>query len=80
MMFPGHRICSNAFCYFKGIGKDRLIILTAYYNLHGVITRDFHYKGRTKKAITYEEAKNIVDFLKNVADLHALDLLGRVSG
>jgi hypothetical protein len=64
----------------NGIGKSRLAALTKHYKENGACPRDFQYKGRNSKAMTFEESKRIVDFLSNISSIHALALPGRVPG
>lgn len=80
MFILGHVICRNSFMYYNNIGKSRLNSLASHYKMNGAVPRQFLYKGRNKKAIDFTEAKRIVDFVKNVATIHALSLPGRVSG
>ena len=51
-----------------------------HYLAVGPQPRDFHYRGRNCKAVTFDEAKHIYDYLLQVAETHALDLPGRVPG
>lgn len=57
-----------------------LIDLVKHYKMHGLCPRDFLYKGRNSKAVTFEQAKAIVDFITNISNVHALALPGRVPG
>lgn len=49
--------------YMNGIGKSRLTALTKHYKEYSASPRDFFYEGRNSKAVTFEQAKQIVDFL-----------------
>lgn len=76
----GVKICRNAFMYMNKLSNGLLNDLIKHYKQHGLCPREFHYKGRNKKAVSYEQAKLIVDFLLNVSKVHALALPGRVPG
>lgn len=76
----GVKICRSAFLFMNNLGNGLLIDLTLHYKKHGLCPREFYYKGRNSKAVTYEQAKHIVDFLNNISNIHALALPGRVPG
>lgn len=62
------------------LGKSLLLTLTKHYNEHGLCSRDFMYKGRNNKAVSFQQAKKIIDYLTSVSNIHALALPGRVPG
>lgn len=66
--------------YLHGISTTRLKNLKKHYSAEGAVPRCFNYKGRNNKAVTYDDAKTILEFLTRIASLHALDLPGRVPG
>ena len=76
----GVSLCRPAFLYMNCIGKDRWRYVRKAYELEGGCPRTFKYRGRNKKAITYEDSCMIAKFLDNLADIHSLALPGRVPG
>ena len=66
--------------FMNGIGDDRLKALTKHYAKEGAEARCFNYKGRNSKALTLEDSQRIVTFLEQTAQVHALDLPGRLPG
>ena len=68
------------FMFMNGIGDDRLKALITHYRMDGAESRSFNYKGRNFKALTLDDSRRIVTFLEQTAEVHALDLPGRLPG
>ena len=66
--------------YMNGIGQFRLQALLKHYNDEGGEERCFQYKGRNEKALSHDDCQRILKFLEQVAEVHALDLPGRLPG
>ena len=76
----GTPVCRNSFMYLNAIKHARLKAILKQCQEDGAEPRVLKYKGRNKKAITLEDSERILVFLKQIAELHALDLPGRLPG
>ena len=62
-------------------GKDRFMSLKASYSASGLTTRVHgNTKHAPKNALKFEEIKNLVSFINNYAEKHAILLPGRIPG
>ena len=62
-------------------GKDRFVSLKASYSALGLTTRVHgNTKHAPKNALKFEEIKNLLSFINNYAEKHAILLPGRIPG
>lgn len=73
-------MCVSGFMYIHSISDTRLKNLRKHYKDNGAVPRTFQHKGRNNKAVNFNDAKLIFDFLQGYAETHALELPGRVPG
>ena len=74
----GILVCRNTFLYVNAIGHHRLKAVIKQYEEEGAESRTLKYKGRNKRALTMDDAKRSSKFLEQMAEVHALDLPGRL--
>ncbi len=73
-------MCRNTFLFLNSIKHHRLKAILKHYQEEGAEPRVLKYKGLNKKAITLEDSERMLVFLKQIGELHALDLPGRLPG
>lgn len=79
--YKGAQICRDTFMFIHGIFKDRLTNLIQHYQQNGVTSRTHGNTKRTlHNALTYEQRVNVVRFIQNYAEEHAILLPGRIPG
>ena len=77
----GHKICRDTFMFIHGVFKDRLTNLIAHYQEHGVMVRVHGNTNRLPKhALPFVQKMDIVKFISNYAEDHAILLPGRIPG
>ena len=74
-------MCKQTFCFSHSVGAKRLPVLKNHLNVEGVTER---LHGNTKRvpvnATTYEETGKLKLFIKNYANVIAVNIPGRVAG
>lgn len=74
----GHRICRDLFMYLHGIAKGKLDVLIAHFKSNGVEPRVHKNKKKLpSKTLSLSDVQQVVTFIVNYADLHAITLPGR---
>jgi len=78
----GKQVCRNFFLKLHGIGHHRLDSLVTHLKKNGLSIRQKNSGGRKSNArsINFSSTKNVVSFLSNFAEEHAIKLPGRVPG
>ena len=75
----GQHVCQQTYRFFLGIGKDRLTAVKQNYLSNGLATRVHGNAGRLPHNVTsFETIKEIVQFVSNYAEEHAILLPGRI--
>ena len=78
-MYRGLRVCWQTFYFIHSVSEKRLTALKNHLNIEGVTER---LHGNTKKvpvnATTYEETEKLKLFIKNYANVNAVNIPGRV--
>ena len=78
-MYRGLRVCWQTFCFIHSVSEKRLTALKNHLNIEGVTER---LHGNTKRvpvnATTYEETEKLKLFIKNYANVNAVNIPGRV--
>lgn len=75
----GSTICRDAWQYLHGVGERRLKAVKDALIANGPLPRDFYQKGGMSKAEVME-TKDTMTFLNQLAEVHGLDIPGRVPG
>ena len=79
--FVGVPVCKDFFLVLYGIGKRRLQNLQKHYKEHGILPRTHGNKGRMPIGVcSINTIQNVVSFLDNYGEEHAVALPGRVPG
>ena len=74
-------MCKQTFCFIHSVGEKRLTVLKNHLNVEGVTER---LHGNTKRvpvnATTYEQTEKLKLFIKNYANVNAVNIPVRVPG
>lgn len=77
----GGKVCRDTFMFAHAIFKDRLTNLISHFQEHGVTPRIHGNKNRAPpNALTFQQRLDVVTFINNYAEQHAILLPGRIPG
>ena len=77
----GAKICRDTFMYIHGVFKDRLTDLIKHFQEEGMVARVHgNTNRRPHNALTFEQRLDVVRFISNFAEQHAVLLPGRIPG
>ena len=78
-MFHGIKICQTMFLFLHTMSKQRFVTLCQHMDTHGIVAR---VHGNTKKTppntCSPSQINDVVQFIDNIADSHAMPLPGRL--
>ena len=78
-MHHGHHLCKNTYNFLHGIGNHRVKAVKQSYLQNGLTVRIHGNTGRTPhNALSFQQISNIVKFIQNYAEQHAILLPGRI--
>ncbi|KAK7487249.1 hypothetical protein BaRGS_00021477, partial [Batillaria attramentaria] len=81
-IFNGRHVCHSSFLKLLGISANKVKALQDHYQEHGLEPRKLKSGGRKNntKALTPDETRQVVRFIHQYAEDHAVHLPGRVPG
>ena len=79
-MHHGHHLCKSTYNFLHGVGNYQVKAIKQSYLSNGLSVRTHgNYKGMPHNALTYRQLSNLVKFIQNYAEQHAILLPGRIS-
>lgn len=80
-MHHGHNLCKTTYNFLHGVGNHRVKAVKQSYLQNGLSPRSHGNAGRSShNALSYTQINNIVKFIQNYAEQHAILLPGRIPG
>ncbi|XP_035826079.1 uncharacterized protein LOC106011983 [Aplysia californica] len=74
----GQRICRDTFTFIHAISREKLTALIVHYKEHGISPRQHgNLKKLPSNSLSFKDTRNVVDFIVNYAEDHAIMLPGR---
>ena len=78
-MHHGHHLCKATYNFLHGVGNHRVKAIKQSYLSNGLSVRTHgNYKRMPHNALSYRQVANLVKFIQNYAEQHAILLPGRI--
>ena len=78
-LFRGIRICLEMFVFLHGMSKHRFVNICHHFDAHGLSERVHgNAQKRAHNTSTPDQLENLVTFIDNIAQAHAMPLPGRL--
>lgn len=80
-MHHGHHLCSKTYNFLHGLGTHRVKFVRKSYLTNGLTPRTHGNSNRVpNNVLSYTEISNLLKFIQNYAEQHAILLPGRIPG
>ena len=80
-MHKGYQVCQNTYNFLHSVGKRKVHNIKEHFLENGLVEREHgNTKNRPHNALTFARITNILKFIENYAEKHAILLPGRIPG